>query len=220
MSFCASCKAILKEGETICNSCGLLQNSHDTAQEELIWTGQARMITNPEVIRGYLLLLAVMICIGGFISFISGSLDILFFLIFPVTLIVILLLFLLTVVLQILTGGLMVQGEITVSGVAHHAGSLSRSLHLGTLILGALGGFHNPRGGSVTTGGALIALSQEDNFIGWSDVKSVQIYPRYHLIVVRSGKGINPVALYCTRENFNRAVELMHRYASKTTRFL
>ena len=110
-------------------------------------------------------------------------------------------------VLQVATGGgLETEFFIGNGGVAHKAGTTTR--------------VHNriSTGGSAAVGSAagsgagLIAVSQENNVLLWGDVRYIAVYLRVLSVVIRSKWLINPVVLYCTKDNFPVVLSLVKKY--------
>jgi hypothetical protein len=227
MPFCAACGIPIAGEEKSCPSCGRQQDPGSAGKEMsgpgeagITWTGKAPLVTNPEVLRGYALLFVIMVVLGAAISLMTGNLEVLVYLFIPVTVGIIILLVLVSLVMQLMTaGGLEIQGIVDAGGVSHQVGATSRRIHRGGIILGVLAALGGVRGGLVTTGGSLIAFSQENNSIPWNEIRSVKVYPRDRLIVVRNESKMNPVALYCTEGNYKHVLGIIRTRVPAATRF-
>ncbi len=64
-----------------------------------------------------------------------------------------------------------------------------------------------------TTGAALIAMSRESEFIGWSAVRNITIYGKGRIIYFRRKSLVKPIPVFCSPENFDDAVMLVKKYA-------
>jgi hypothetical protein len=116
--------------------------------------------------------------------------------------------FVISVVLQVGTkGGLDADFAITKKGIGYRAGKASRTINKATLAGSVLGG------SAAGTGGSLINISREMDFMEWKEMKSITVYERERGLVFSRRVFIFPLALWCTPENFATALELLRRYA-------
>ena len=177
MTTCEACGNVVPEGNAFCTSCGAALPAPAPAEKPaagiapggtdgdlLSWERKIPLITNP-----YLVIQCIAIPSGiGFVLglvfwLITGAQEML--LMFVVLGGFLALVFLLVMlVLQIVTGGgLLTTFFISSEGVAHKAGSMTRSLDraatAGSVLLGSMGG----------TGAGLLAMSQECNVLEWKD---------------------------------------------------
>jgi hypothetical protein len=95
-----------------------------------------------------------------------------------------------------LGGGIDASYSLNPAGIGYEVGEGARKIHQSALILSLVSGLV----GAVGT--SLIALSQEKNFIAWTDVKNVRIHPHSHIIYIWGTENGKPIALYCTPEIF------------------
>lgn len=220
MITCEACGNQLPDGTMFCTACGArldappVGSSRDpaapagAAPEGLTWLRKIPLITNPYLVLqciGIPFLIALVM--GGFLSLITGAIEMLeMFLLIGAGLAILMLIIM--VVLQLVTGGgLETEFFISNEGVAHKAGKTTRSLDrastVGSVVLGSMGG----------TGAGLIAMSQEFNILSWQDVRYISVYPAVRSLVFRSQYLIGPVVLYCTEENFIAVQAMAKKFA-------
>jgi hypothetical protein len=92
------------------------------------------LVTNPEVLRGYALLFVIMAVLGAVISLVTGNIAILLFLFIPVIIGIIVLLVLVSLTMQLVTGG-----GLEIQGIVDAGGYPTRS---GRTHGGSTGGYH------------------------------------------------------------------------------
>ena len=220
MIICEACGKEVPEGNAYCISCGAMLSSAPggTAagarapgrgpEASLTWVRKIPLITNPYLVLQCILIPLGLGCILGLIFWlITGAQDmLLMFIIIGAFLAVVFLLVML--VLQLVTGGgLATTFFISNEGVAHKAGSTTRSLDtaatVGSVLMGSMGG----------TGAGLLAMSQECNTLEWNDVRYISVYRSVRSVVFRSQYLISPVVLYCTEENFEAVLSMIRIYA-------
>lgn len=225
MRICTFCGTALQDNQKYCEQCGRDTESvpADPASPgkvpHITWTAQAPLVKNPEVHRGYLILFLVVFLIGGALAFMTANIYVLYMFL-GIVIALIILFFIISLILEWTTrGGLEIGGIIDSRGVAHSVGKTSRNITRGGLILGSLASLAGSRTGTVVMGGSLISLSQERSSIRWQDIRSVKIYPNEKLIVVRDASAINPVALYCTQDNFHQVLDIIRKQAPPGTKF-
>ncbi len=165
--------------------------------------------------RAYLLMLGITFVLGLLLSLVTGNFYLL--IMFVIIILVIIGLFILSSILTdwVTDGGTAIQGIVNAEGVAHQVGEGTRTLNRGYLLFGILSVLGGGRGGLTVLGGSLLATSQESNSISWNDVTSVKVYPRNRLIILRDVTIINGVVLYCTKENFDRVLDVIKKRVSK-----
>lgn len=212
MPNCRSCGADLKDTQKFCNRCGHPQYG-DTP--EIVWTGRMSLVKNPQVYRAYLLMLGIGVVIGILLALLTGSMYM--FVILVLVILGLIGLFILASVLWewVCGGGPEIQGTVNDEGVAHQAGSGTRNINRGTLIVGLLSVLGGGRSGPTVLGGGILGNSQEDNSIAWEDVTSVKVHPSNRLIVLRDATYINGVVLYCTEENFDTVLDVIRKRIPK-----
>jgi hypothetical protein len=178
----------------------------------LSWQRKIPLITNPWlVLQGIAIPLLIGLFLGGFFWLITGEGDMLvLFLVIGAALSALFLVIML--VLQLATGGgLDTEFFISSTGVAHQAGSTTRTLDRAATAGSLLGGSFSG------AGSGLIATSQESNMLAWADVRYVSVYRNVRSIVFRSPYLISPVVLYCTEENFPVVLAMVKRFAPPGT---
>ena len=177
-------------------------------KDTLEWSKKIPLITNPYMVfHGFAIPLGVCIALGLLFWLITGAMEMMeIFLVVGVFLAI--LFNLIILVLQVVTkGGLETTFYITRKGIGHKAGSDSRKLNRVSTIGSILGG-------SVTGAGAgMLAISQENNYLSWKEVKYIAVYPNIRSLVFRSPLLISPVALYCTEENYVEVLAIVKEFA-------
>ncbi len=205
-AFCTSCGAVLAPapGGAEASAPGLVRGP----EASLTWVRKIPLITNPYLVLQCILIpLGLGLILGLVFWLITGAQDmLLMFIIIGAFLAVVFLLVML--VLQLVTGGgLATTFFISNEGVAHKAGSTTRSLDtaatVGSVLMGSMAG----------TGAGLLAMSQECNTLEWNDVRYISVYRSVRSVVFRSPYLISPVVLYCTEENFEAVLSMIRTYA-------
>ena len=226
MTLCETCKTEVPEPQRFCTAYGTAlapspenDGSGDTkltagtSGELVIWNRKIPLITNPYLVLQCILIpLGIAIVMGGFLSLVTGSVEMLV-LFFVISAGLSVLMILIMLVLQLVTGGgLDTEFLISNKGVAHNAGSTTRALNRasagGSAVLGSLAG----------TGAGLSAISQENTVLPWEDVRYISVYPRTQSIVFRSRYLIGPVVLYCSEENFLPVLAMVKKYAPQVAK--
>jgi hypothetical protein len=226
MTLCETCKTEVPEPQRFCTACGTALaslsgkagagNTKTTAGrsgEFITWNRKIPLITNPYLVLQCIFTpLGIAIVMGGFLSLVTGSVEMLV-LFFMISTGLSVLMLLIMLVLQLVTsGGLDTEFLISNEGVAHNAGSTTRALNRasagGSVVLGSLAG----------TGAGLSAISQENTVLPWEDVRYISVYRRTASIVFRSRYLIGPVVLYCSDENFLPVLAMVKKYAPKVAK--
>ena len=222
MVICEACGKDVLEGNRFCTSCGAViirppNYSGTVVTEEqtekpaglVSWSKKIPLITNPYLVLQCIFIpLGIGIVCGSFFSLITGGewAMLTLFLILGAGLSVLFLIIML--VLQIVTGGgLETEFFISDEGVAHKAGSTTKTLNRvstgGSAVLGSMSG----------SGAGLLAMSQENNMLAWEEVRYVSVYRSVRSIVFRSKYLTSPVVLYCNDENFPAILAMVKKYA-------
>lgn len=186
-----------------------MTNEGNTGPEELVWSGKMPIATSTIVMKqlilvflagfGFVALLILVIDPGAFLAILPPLGGILLFFIVLAVLI--------SVMLQAWTrGGLDADFAITRKGIGYRAGKTSRDINIAMLAGSVLGG------SLPGTGGSLINISREMDFMEWKEMRSVTVYERERGLVFTRKAFIFPLALWCTPENFATALDLVRRY--------
>jgi hypothetical protein len=219
MPFCEQCGVEIGEDTRFCTTCGSRRIMEEGAgaertgtgrAEELVWSAKMPIATSTIVMKqlvlvflagfGIVALLILVIDPGAFLAILPPLGGILLFFIALAVLI--------SVMLQVWTrGGLDADFAITRKGIGYRAGKTSRDVNTATLAGSVLGGSLSG------TGGSLINISREMDFMEWKEMRSVTIHERERGLVFTRKAFIFPLALWCTRENFGTAQELVRRFA-------
>jgi hypothetical protein len=104
-------------------------------------------------------------------------------------------------------GGPYMEFAVTKDGVGYKAGDESTAINLITLAGSVLGGSLSG------TGGSLINISREMDFMEWKEIRSVTAYRRDHSILFYRKALVNPFAFYCTPDVFEKVVEIAWKRA-------
>jgi hypothetical protein len=226
MTLCETCKKEVPEFQRFCTVCGtalassaqntgpgLTRTMSGTQGELITWNRKIPLITNPYLVLQCIFIpFGIAIVMGGFLSLVTGSIE-MFVLFIIISAGLSLLMLLIMLVIQLVTGGgLDTEFLISSEGVAHNAGSTTRALNRasagGSAVLGSLAG----------TGAGLMAISQENTVLSWEDVRYISVYRRTRSIVFRSKYLIGPVVLYCSEEKFLPVLAMVKKYAPQVAK--
>jgi hypothetical protein len=181
---------------------------------EITWTAKAPLTHNPQMVPAYLVMFGFACIIGLLLSLYTGN-FILIAAFMTVMSLFIGLFILISCLVDILTGGgLEIQGRVSREGAAHLVGGTTRSIDQGISLINTLSLIGKGRTGLSLGGGGFITRAQENQSIAWNEVRSVRIWPKARLIVLRDITGIFPVGLYCTAENFSQVLDIVRRNVS------
>lgn len=223
---CENCGAVLDQNAQVCPSCGTatgtLHGGPDPADpldtqpnpEGFVWEAHTPVVTSSIAMKQlvaalgagifFVAILMGILDFSAMVSLIPALIGVFFFLV--------VLGFIVAFVLHAGTGGgPMATFAVIREGVGYKAGSVSEKINLATL------------GGSVITGslagagGSLINISREMDFIPWKEVRSVTARTSDRSIVVYRQELVNPVAVYCTQENFELVTSMVSEYAPPGT---
>ena len=213
MTKCPKCgKEIEKEGHRCCTACTLKHDAIRRGEGGLHWEYTIPLVKNMVLWRDLVLTLGLpVLVIAVIVVLFSNAGDPLGVLMLFGVLFLIFLLIAFIVMAAIshsLGGGLAATFYINNAGVGYEAGRPAKKISRGTLVLSLMSGSIKAAGTS------LIAIAQEENFISWQDVRSVKIYTSQRVIHISSKELINPIALYCTAENFDRATDIISKKVS------
>jgi hypothetical protein len=212
---CPKCgKEIENEGHRHCTTCNLKHDTIRRGEGGVRWEHRIPLVANSVLWRDLVFALGIpVLIIGAIVVIFSDAQNRLDMIILFCVLYLIFLLIALAVMVALsrsLGGGLQATFYVNHAGIGYEAGPLAKKVNRGTLILSLMSG-------SVKAAGTtLIAISQEENFISWEDVRSVKIYARPRVVHIRSKELINPIALYCTPETFGRVTDIISKKVSLT----
>jgi hypothetical protein len=212
MPSCVFCGASLKDSQRFCNQCGHPQFG-DTP--EIAWTGKVSLVKNPELYRSFVYMLVGGFIFGLAISLLTGNIVFIPFMVGFMLVFIVLCLAMSAFMEWFTDGGTRIQCVVNAEGAAHQVGEGTRVMNRGYLLMGILSTLGGSRGGLTHLGGSILATSLESNHISWKDVKYVRIHPRVWLIMLRDVTYINAVVLYCTKENFERVLEVVRKNIPK-----
>jgi hypothetical protein len=95
-----------------------------------------------------------------------------------------------------LTEGFTAAYLVTDRGVHFRLGKGARGAAEAATLIGILA--RAPSG----AGAGLLALSEQDGFIAWSDIRKLTISDRSRYVQIRARFGSKPIGIYCTEQNF------------------
>ncbi|WAC05238.1 MAG: hypothetical protein OS112_01020 [Methanoregula sp.] len=213
MTKCPKCgKEIEKEGHPHCTACTLKHDAIRRGEGGIHWEYTIPLVKNTVLWRDLVFALGLpVLVIAVIVVLFSNAGDRLGVLMLFGGLFVIFLFIAFIVMVAVsrsLGGGLAARFYVNNAGVGYEAGSPAKKISRGTLVLSLMSGSINAAGTS------LVAVSQEENFIPWQDVRSVKIYARQRVIYIRSKELISPIALYCPQENFSRVTDMIAKKVS------
>jgi hypothetical protein len=219
---CETCGKDVLEGNACCTSCATVitpppvytgtrapEGQVEKPDGFVSWSRKIPLITNPYLVLQCIFIpFGIAIVIGSFLSIITGGEWALLTLFLIIAAGLSMLMLLIMLVLQLVTGGgLDTAFFISNEGVAHKAGSTTRALNRastgGSAVLGSLSG----------TGSGLLAMSQENTILRWENIRYISLYRSIHSMVFRSKFMISPVVLYCSEENFPSILAMVKKYA-------
>jgi hypothetical protein len=99
-------------------------------------------------------------------------------------------------------GGPYMEYAVTRKGVGYRAGDETKAINTLTLVGSALGGSLSG------TGGSLINIAREMDFMEWKEIRSVTGYRRDHSILFYRKALVNPFAFFCTPEIFKKVLSI------------
>jgi hypothetical protein len=220
MVFCRQCGTALDENEQFCSSCGEPLSLHRDAKEGsenviqtdegFVWDAHTPVVTSSIAMKQMVIALGAGIL---FLAIILGIVDFNAMLsITPVLLVLFLVLVVIGIIvaaaLQAVTkGGPVATFAVIKKGIGYRAGPVSQAINLATLGGAAVTGSLSAAGGS------LINVSREMDFIAWKDMRSVTARTSDRSIVVYWKELISPVAVYCTKENFEPVISMVREHA-------
>ena len=165
------------------------------------WKSRIKMLFNPILWRSFLFVFGISILLLGiFFVVISGN--------FRNTLLLMGGLFVFFAVIWAvvgvvfdLAGGFHASYVITSRGIYFSSGKAEKDIADAVAVIGILSG------SAGRAGAGLLARSEQDAFIGWSEVRKVKVSEGKRYILVKKGFGSKPVGLYCTEDNFGPVLQ-------------
>jgi hypothetical protein len=107
-----------------------------------------------------------------------------------------------------LFGGFKVVFFLTSHGVRSVAGKGAKAAATAAFWMGALTGHPG------AAGAGLLAESEQNVFIPWTDVTKIKVKTWRRYIHIKREWGFKPIGLYCTPENFAPVMEILRYYAA------
>ena len=111
-----------------------------------------------------------------------------------------------------LAGGFAVVFVLSQGGARSIAGKLAKNLTGAAVVASLL------TGKSGALGAALLAESEQNVFIPWSEVTRVKVKSGRRYIELRGGWGDKPIGLYCTPQNYAEVLEIIRSFAGDKIR--
>lgn len=203
MSYCEHCGKEIPPGALHCTTCGETSGDMKAEGIDLYWGMKCPVIGSSIVVKQLIMALGggilfvffifAIMDISAIFSFLPGLLGIFIFLV--------VLSLIIAGAMQFFTkGGPYTEFAVTNKGVGYKAGDESKAINAitlaGSVLVGSLSG----------TGGSLINISREIDFMEWKEMRSVTGYRRDHSILFYRKALINPFAFYCTPEIFEKVI--------------
>lgn len=210
MGICESCGEEIPEDFLYCPTCGTTTGELKREGIDLYWGMKCPVIGSSIVVKqlimalggGILFVFVILLIVD--ISAAIGSAPVLF----GIFIFLLVLALIIAGTIQFFTkGGPYMEFAVTRKGVGYQAGDESKAINRLTLAGNALG--RSLSG----TGGSLINISREMDFMEWKEIRSVTAYRRDHSILFYRKALVNPFAFYCTPEIFEKVVTLARERA-------
>lgn len=184
----------------------------DATEEPLLlqWSYNIKMLFSARMWKTFLFIFGIpLLLLGTFLMFVAKVSDGLIaifggFAFFTV-------LWTITGVIVYLFGGFKAIYTVTNKGVYFASGKGTRNTVKAVTLIGVLAG----KPGMVASG--MLAGSEQDIFIAWSDIAKVKISEKGRFIEIRSRRAIKPIGLYCTAETFSPMRDLIRSKAPAET---
>ena len=170
----------------------------------LAWENRIKILSNPAVWRGVLLAFGISCALAGIFFFVLSQ-DVDGLLIGLGAFGGFMVLFLLIGAVIDLFGGFRVRFALTTAGVRSMSGKGAKAAAGTAFWVGVLAG--NP----ATAGAGLLARSEQNMFIGYDEVKTLEFWPGRRYIEVKAGMLSKPIGLYCLPENYTPAADLLRQ---------
>ncbi|HWR59380.1 MAG TPA: hypothetical protein VN328_10880 [Thermodesulfovibrionales bacterium] len=179
-----------------------VSSANDNEQSLIAWDNRIRILSNPILWGNFLLVFGLPIFLLSLL------------LIFPAGIKTTLLfmggIFIFFAVIWAIVGffidlaeGFHASYQLTSKGIYFSSGRTAKKAAKAVTVIGVLS-----RSASVA-GAGLLARSEQDQFIGWNEIRKVKVRKGSRYIFVRKGFGSKPVGLYCTEENFEEVLKLI-----------
>ncbi|RPI28209.1 MAG: hypothetical protein EHM61_05860 [Acidobacteria bacterium] len=179
-------------------------NLSEQGDEQVLmgWEKRVRVLFNPAMWVYVLLGFGAGACFVGllFTALGAGAAG---FLLAAILLVVCLVISFIAMLAIDLFGGLRSVFALTTRGARSIAGKAAQGISFGTTVVGIL--FRSP----LVAGAGLLAESEQSLFIEYERVRTVKFNPRRQVILIRKRRLSKPVALYCTDEVFQRALDIL-----------
>lgn len=180
------------------------------AEEALLpgWSHQIRMLFSARLWKSFLLVFGIpALLLSIVVSFASGPGDGMVVLFGGLGLFGVL--WALVGAIVDLTGGFTAAYLVTDRGVHSRLGKGARGAAEAATLIGILA--RSPSG----AGAGMLALSEQDGFIAWSDIRKLTISDRSRYVQIRAGFGSKPIGIYCTEQNYSVVRDLIQEHLAQ-----
>jgi hypothetical protein len=210
VAYCEGCGKELPEGALHCEACGTTADELKAEGIDLYWGRKTPVVTSIIVVKqlifaigaGFLFVFIILAIADLSSAYAIGPILFGLFLFFVVLALII------AAGIQFFTrGGPYMEFAVTREGIGYKAGDESKALNRATLLGNALGGSLSG------TGGSLINITREMDFMSWGEIRSATAYRRDHSILLYRKALISPFALYCPPEIFEKVISLIRERA-------
>jgi len=204
----------MSQGVLQCPACGETAGDLKVQGVDLYWGRKAPVIGSSIVVKQLIL------CIGAgmlFVFVILAIADISAALgaapvLFALFILIVVMALIIAAAMEFFTkGGPYMEFAVTRKGIGYKAGDESKAINTATLIGSALGGSLSG------TGGSLINIAREMDFMEWDEIRSATGYRRDHSILFYRKVLVSPFAFYCTPGNFDKVLSLVRERAPQAS---
>lgn len=184
----------------------------DTPAQEVVhlgWENKIRILGNPDVWSGMLLVFGISCALGAILFFVISK-SVWAVLGAGAAFLGFMALFIIVGFVIDLFGGFLTRFALTTSGVRSLGGKGARTAAQTAFWVGVLAGKPG------AAGAGLLAESEQDNFIAYPEISEVRLRPGRFNIRVKGGFLQKPIALYCLPDNYVRAEALLRQHCPQS----
>lgn len=214
MAYCEGCGKELLQGAPSCPLCGETIKELKEQGIDLYWGKKAPVIGSSIVVKqltialgiGFLFVLVILFIVSPTAAMAAAPIVLVVFLFMLVMGLII------AAAMQFFTkGGPYMEYAVTSKGVGYRAGDELNALNTLTLLGSALGGSLSG------TGGSLMNIARQMDFMEWDEIRSVTGYSRDKSVLFYRKALVNPFAFFCTPEIFEKVLILARERAPQAT---
>lgn len=214
VAYCEGCGKELPQGTLFCTTCGETTEDLKAKGIDLYWGRKAPVIGSSIVVKQLIFAMGIgMLFVFGIIAIVNFSAALAAApILFAIFLFMVAMSLIIAAAMQFFTkGGPYMEYAVTRKGIGYKAGDETKTINTLTLIGSALGGSLSG------TGGSLINMAREMDFMEWKEIRSATGYRRDHSILFYRKALVNPFAFYCTPETFEKVLALVRERAPQAS---